>query len=67
MYVGGTQVATLPFSAVVPAPDASEPLVLGAEYDNTGTVCCQLEGRLDEVRLYRRALSAEEIARLASR
>ena len=65
LYVDGTEVAT----AQVGGPLGAEtnPVVLGGNGNGGGRTISELvPGRLSDIMLYRRALAADEIARLAS-
>ncbi len=63
LYVNGVQVA---FQAITGsfAPDTTPLIIGGNGNDATGVPTELFPGRLDEVMLYRRALSADEIGRL---
>jgi len=63
LYVGGTPVAMSPISGTFPADQTT--LILGGNRNNQ-TVTELFPGRLDEVALYNRALTAGEIQRLAN-
>jgi large repetitive protein len=64
LYVNGKEVQNLP--ATGPFATETNPLVLSGNGNGTSfTVSEFVQGLLDEVMLYRRALSADEIARLA--
>jgi hypothetical protein len=66
LYVDGGQVASAPCSGVALTTD-SRPITLGASHnDGLGTIKEALSGRLDNVRIYARALSAAEIDALVS-
>jgi hypothetical protein len=62
LFVNGTEVAASAWSST---QYDTHPVVIGADIDN-GVVDGWLQGLLDDVRIYGRALSAKEIAALAS-
>lgn len=63
LYLNGTEVARGTVAGRL-APDDT-PVVIGANLDYDGQVTSPFDGIIDEVRLYSRALSAQEIASLA--
>src|SRR6185295_4045737 len=64
LYVDGQQVATQPMTGRFVAD--TSPFILGANGNGTGTanVTERFPGKIDEIMLYRRALSATEISQL---
>jgi len=62
LYIDGVQVATKPLSLTIGKD--SNPLLIGAMQENQNT-WSSMNGMLDEVRLYDRALSAAEVKLLA--
>ena len=65
LYVNGTEVATAPISG--PLGAETNPVVLGGNGNGGSKAVSELvPGRLGDIMLYRRALAADEIARLAS-
>ena len=60
VYLNGRQVATAPFDGTIKSPEA-EPLGIG---DSAGgpSAACRYRGYIDQVAIWNRALSAEEIA-----
>ena len=64
LYVNGVLESSLP--AAITIASNTLPLAIGAQVNATGTASRWFQGALDEARLYDRALSAEEIAALAS-
>ena len=64
LYVDGQQVMTLPMTGRFAAD--TTPFILGANGNGTGAanVTERFPGKIDEIMLYRRALSATEIAQL---
>jgi hypothetical protein len=64
LYVNGAQVASASLSGALVS--TTLPLLIGAGHNNTsGAVTETLQGRLDDVRLYNRSLSAAEVQALA--
>ena len=65
LYVDGTEVATAEIDG--PLGAETNPVVLGGNGNGGNRTISELvPGRLDDIMLYRRALAADEIARLAS-
>jgi hypothetical protein len=65
LYVNGAEVASAPLTGTF-APDTT-PVILGGNGNNASGVPTELfPGRLDELMLYGRALSADEIGQLAA-
>ena len=65
LYVDGTEVATAQIDG--PLGAETNPVVLGGNGNGASRTVSELvPGRLDDIMLYRRALAADEIARLAS-
>ena len=65
IYVNGAEVASAPLTGTF-APDTT-PVILGGNGNDASGVPTELfPGRIDELMLYARALSAEEIGRLAA-
>jgi len=63
LYVGGTQVYASPITGMFPADSTT--LILGGNRNNQ-TVTELFPGRIDEIALYNRALTGDEIQRLAN-
>ena len=65
LYVNGTEVATAPIGG--PLGAETNPVVLGGNGNGGSRMVSELvPGRLGDIMLYRRALAADEIVRLAS-
>jgi hypothetical protein len=64
LYVNGAQVASQSVSGVLVYDTADTPLTIGAELIVNASAA-GFTGRVDEVSLYRRALSADEILKIA--
>lgn len=65
LYVGGVEVASASAPGAL-APDINAVVLGGNENGPNRTVSELIPGRLDEIMLYRRALSADQIAQIAS-
>jgi Concanavalin A-like lectin/glucanases superfamily len=59
LYADGSEVCALPFTGEIGYSD--EPLTIGAYLDHNGVVVDEISGRLDDVRIYNRALTAAEV------
>ena len=59
LFADGTEVCALPYEGEIGFED--EPLTIGAFVKADGTIIDEITGRLDDVRIYNRALSREEI------
>ncbi len=64
LYVNGVLESSLP--AAIAIAGNTLPVGIGAQVDGSGSASRWLQGGLDDVRIYNRALSAGEIAALAS-
>lgn len=61
-YINGTQIASAASTLPLFYDANPHPLLIGAEYGPPGTPYSFVDGRMDEISLYSRALSANEIA-----
>ena len=68
LYRDGSQVATQSLAALATAvqQDTDQPVLFGA-YSSGGSVAGVMDGRMDDIRIFRRPLGESEIARLAQK
>ncbi|PWK49836.1 LamG domain-containing protein [Silicimonas algicola] len=59
LYADGQEVCALPFSGIISFSD--RPLTIGGYLDKNGSIVDEITGRIDDVRLYNRPLSADEV------
>ncbi len=66
LYIDGAEATSVPVGGTL--PEERNPLTIGAaEFDANDGLGCPFDGRIDDVRVYARALSAAQIQALAAR